>query len=238
MNITNIVDVIIVLVIALWGLNGLKRGVIKQGVMTIGTVLMFVIAFFLKNPVAEFLSLYLPFIPFKGILGPSVINIILYQAIAFLIVVSLLEVVLNLLIKASGILETLLKFTIVLGIPSKILGFILGVLEGFVIVYVVLFFLSQPLFKFNLLENSALTPVVLQKIPGLSNMTSGMVDTFTDIYDLQNKYKDSNDSNGYSIEAIQVMLKHKVITVDYVDKLISRGKLDVKGIDQAINQYR
>ncbi len=238
MNLANIVDIVVVLLIILWGLNGLRRGVIKQGVMTIGTVIMFIIAFFLKNPVAELLSLYLPFFEIEGILGSIVINIILYQLIAFLIVVSLLEILLNVLIRASGILEKLLRFTIVLGIPSKILGFILGLLEGFVIAYVALFFLSQPIFKLNLLENSKLTALMLQNIPGLSNVSSGMVDTFTDVYDLQNHYKDSNDSNGYTLDAIQVMLNHKVISVDYLEKLVDRGKVDVKGIDQVINKYR
>lgn len=238
MNITNIVDVLIVLIIALWGVHGLKRGVIKQGVMTIGTVIMFILAFQLKNPIAEFLSLHLPFFQVKGLLGAPVVNIILYQLIAFLIVVAVLEIILNILIKISGIIETLLKFTIVLGIPSKILGFILGVIEGFVVVYVVLFFLSQPMFKLNLLQDSMLTPVVLQKVPGLSNVTSGMMKTFTDIYDLQNKYKDSKDSDGYTRDAIGVMLEHKVISVSYVDKLIDRGKLNVSGINSVINSYR
>ena len=108
MNITNIVDIIIVLVLALWGIYGFKRGFVKQGVMTIGTVLMFIIAFYLKNPVAEFLSLTLPFIKIPGLLGIEALNILFYQIISFIIVVSILEIVLNLLIRLSGIIETLL----------------------------------------------------------------------------------------------------------------------------------
>jgi len=238
MNLTSIVDVLIVLIIALWGVYGLKRGLIKQSVMTIGTILMFIIAFYLKNPVAEFLSLHLPFFKFSGILGPQAVNIILYQLIAFILVVSVLEIVLNLLIKLSGVLETLLKFTIIFGIPSKILGFILGVVEGIVLVYVVLFFISQPLFKLDLLQNSKLTPVILQKVPGLSGVTSGMVHTFEDIYELTNKYHATNDSDGYTRDAVDIMLKYKVISVDYVDQLMESKKLTVPGINQVVNSYR
>lgn len=238
MNITNIVDVIIVLVVALWGLYGFKRGVIKQGVMTIGTLIMFIIAFYLKNPVAEFLSLNLPFIKISGVLGVEALNILFYQLISFIIVVSILEIALNLLIKLSGIVETLLKFTIVLGIPSKILGLILGLVEGIVIVYVVLVFISQPLFNLKVFDDSSLTPKILNNIPGLSNVAHGIVETFTDVYELTDKYSKTNDSNGYTRDAIDIMLKHKVINADYVEKLVEKDKVTAPGINEVLKKYR
>lgn len=238
MNITNIVDIIIVLVLALWGIYGFKRGFVKQGVMTIGTVLMFIIAFYLKNPVAEFLSLTLPFIKIPGLLGIEALNILFYQIISFIIVVSILEIVLNLLIKLSGIIETLLKFTIILGLPSKILGFILGVVEVVVIVYVVLVFLSQPMFNLKVFNDSKLTPTILNNVPGLSNVASGIVETFTDVYELTDKYSRTNDSAGYTRDAIDIMLKHKVIDVEYVENLVEQNKVTASGIDNVLNNYR
>lgn len=238
MNITNIVDIIIVLVLALWGIYGFKRGFVKQGVMTIGTVLMFIIAFYLKNPVAEFLSLTLPFIKIPGLLGIEALNILFYQIISFIIVVSILEIVLNLLIKLSGIIETLLKFTIIFGLPSKILGFILGVVEAVVIVYVVLVFLSQPMFNLKVFNDSKLTPTILNNVPGLSNVASGIVETFTDVYELTDKYSRTNDSTGYTRDAIDIMLKHKVIDVEYVEKLVEQNKVTASGIDNVLNNYR
>ncbi len=237
MNMANIIDVIVFLFIALWGVNGLKRGFIKQGVMTIGTVIVFILAFTLKNPIAEFLSLNLPFLTFGGmLLGGTAINILFYQLISFIIIVCLLEIVLKALVKASGIIEMILKFTIILGIPSKILGFILGIIEGVIVAHIALFFITQPIFNLSV-ENAPLTKTVM-KVPGLSGITHSMMETFTDIYELMDKYKDSNDSNGYNLEAIEVMLKHKVISVDYVEKLIKKGKVNVVGIDNLLNQYR
>ena len=238
MNITNIVDIIIVLVLALWGIYGFKRGFVKQGVMTIGTVLMFIIAFYLKNPVAEFLSLTLPFIKIPGLLGIEALNILFYQIISFIIVVSILEIVLNLLIKLSGIIETLLKVTIIFGLPSKILGFILGVVEAVVIVYVVLVFLSQPMFNLKVFNDSKLTPTILNNVPGLSNVASGIVETFTDVYELTDKYSRTNDSAGYTRDAIDIMLKHKVIDVEYVEKLVEQNKVTANGINNVLNNYR
>ena len=237
MNITNIVDVILFLFIACWGVAGFKRGFIKQGVMTIGTVIIFILAFYLKNPLAEFLSLHLPFFKFGGmLLGATAVNILFYQLLSFIIILCVLEVILNVLIKASGIIETILKVTIIFGIPSKILGLILGLIEGVIVAHVLLFFASQPIFQLPM-EDATLAQHVL-KVPGLSNVTGSMMDTFTDIYDLMDEYKDSTNSNGYNLDAIDIMLEHKVITVDYVEKLMDKGKVDIVGIDNVLNKYR
>lgn len=232
------IDIIIIFIILIWGISGFKRGVLKQGVMTLGTVIMFVVAFYLKNPVAEFLSLNLPFINITKFLGSDSLNIIFFQLVSFIIVVCLLEIILKALIKASGIIEKLLRFTIVLGIPSKLLGLVLGLVEGFVIVYVVLFFISQPLFNLKLFDDSKVTPFILNDIPVLSNIGEEMVIVFNDLYDLGKTYEGSNDNNGYNLQAIDTMLKHDIITVDYVDKLVEKDKIHVTGLDTVLNKYR
>jgi len=238
MNITNLVDVILFLFIACWGLAGFGRGFIKQGVMTIGTVLTFILAFYLKNPVAEFLSLNLPFFKFGGIiLGATSMNILFYQLVSFIIVLCLLEVILKALIKASGIIETLLKITIIFGIPSKILGLILGIIEGVVVAHIGLFFLNQPMFGLDM-KDATLAQNVMS-VPGLSNITHTMKEVFDDIYELLDEHKDSNSSNSYNLGVIDVMLKHKVITVEYVEKLQDKGKLDdIKGLEHVVSRYK
>ena len=146
----NIVDAIIILLILSFGAMGFKRGVLKQLVTTVGFVIVIVLAFYLKNPIAEFLSLNLPFFKFGGVFANvTSINIILYQLISFILVVTILEIVLGVLIKITGVIEKILKFTVILGIPSKILGFFVGIIEGFVVVFLVLFILRQPGSKFN-----------------------------------------------------------------------------------------
>ena len=121
----NIVDAIIILLILACGVAGFKRGVLKQLVSTVGFVIIVILAFYLKNPIAEFLSLHLPFFNFGGsFANVTSLNIILYQIISFILVIFILEVILGILIRVTGVIETILKFTIILGIPSKILGFI------------------------------------------------------------------------------------------------------------------
>lgn len=240
MNIKNIVDVLIVLTIAMMGVVGYKKGVIKQTVSTVGFIIIIVLAFYLKNPIAEFLSLHLPFFKFGGIYaGVTSLNIILYQLISFIIVIIILETILQALIKVSGFIEKLLKFTIVLGIPSKILGFIVGVIEGFVVVFIVLFFLKQPAFNIQLFEGSKLTDKILNSTPILSQVSQGFVDTFNDLYELGKEYSDNKMSeNDLNLASIDVMLKHKVITPNYVLKLVDNNKIDIVGIDSVVNKYR
>lgn len=236
----NIVDAVIILLILMCGAAGFKRGVFKQLVTTVGFVLVVVLAFYLKNPIAEFLSLYLPFFTFGGnFANVTSLNIILYQIISFILVVVVLQGILSILIKVTGIIEKILKFTIILGIPSKILGFIAGLVEGFIIVFLVLFFLRQPGFNLKIMEDSKFTDPILKSTPILSQVAGGFVETFNDLYELGNDYYEQQiDENALNLKSIDVMLEHKIITPKYVVKLVDADKINVVGIDSVINKYR
>lgn len=236
----NIIDVIILLIILSCGIAGFKRGVLKQTVSTVGFVIVVILAFYLKNPIAEFLSLHLPFFTFGGTFANiTSINIILYQLISFILVVLVLETILGILIKITGVIEKILKFTIILGIPSKILGFIVGIIEGFIITFLILFFLRQPGFNLKIFEGSKLTDRILNSTPVLSQVAGGFVNTFNDLYELGNDYYEKKlDENTLNLKSIDVMLEHKIITPSYVIKLVDADKIKVEGIDNVINKYR
>ena len=234
----NIADIAIILIILAFGVLGAKRGVIKELVTTVGFVLVIVIAFFLKNPLAEWMSLNLPFIKFHGILNQASFNILFYQVIAFLIVVVFLEVILQALIRVSGLIEKVLKFTIILGIPSAILGFIVGIIEGFVIIFLVLFVLKQPAFDISILNDSKLTMPILNSTPILSNVGNGLVTTIDDTHKLIDDYDNKKiDSNTLELESIDVLLKHKVVSKSFIKKLVDKGKINLTGIDSVLNRY-
>ena len=63
----NIVDIIIIVSIVLGVLIGFVRGFFKETVIFIGTILVVVLAFVLKNPLSLILYKNLPFFKFKGI---------------------------------------------------------------------------------------------------------------------------------------------------------------------------
>lgn len=238
MNITNIVDVLIVLIILLCAVTGWKKGGIKQTISTVGFVITLLIAFQLKNPVAEFLSLNLPFFNFSGVFeGVTSLNIIIYQLIAFFLVIVILEAILNVIISVSGVLEKIVRMTIILSLPSKIIGLIVGAIEGFLIVFIALLILNQPMFHLSVFEGSKLTNKVLTSTPVLSNYANGIVSTVTDVYDISIEYNEEKNSEELNRRTVEIMLKHKMIQADYVRKLVDAGKINFEGIDALLDQY-
>ena len=228
----NLVDILIILVLIMFGIIGSERGIIKQLITTIGFLLVVILSFLLMRPLGEFLSLNLPF--FMG--KTSALNILFYQAVAFVIVAVILFTILFSFIKMSGAIEKLLKMTIVLGIPSKILGFIAGLVEGFIIVFLSLFILNQPSLKFKQVNESKGTKAILKNTPILSNIGKGMVKTINDIDSLAKDSEDL-DENTLNLRYIDVMLDHKVVRKGFIKKLVDKDKIEVKGIDSILNKY-
>lgn len=224
----NVIDVVVVLMILCAGVVGFKRGVFKQLVMTVGLLLVYILAFKLKDPLANWLSLNLPFFNFAGIFeGATSLNIILYQTIAFLIMFSLLMIVFRVILSITGFLEKVLKFTIILGIPSKILGFIVGLIEGYIIMFVVLFILSQPFLKIDVVEQSKFREPILNSSPILSNITSSTNDAIKDIYNLQKNFIDNKNTKYFNEEVVRILLRYDIVSKDYINKLIDKGKINV-----------
>lgn len=235
----NIIDVLIILIILCSAVVGFKRGVLKELVMTVGFLLVFIISFYLKNPLAEWMSLHLPFFKFGGIVkGITSLNILLYQLIAFVVVFSLIMVIFRIVLSITGIIEKILKFTIILGIPSKILGALVGAIEGYIIAFAVVFVFNQPMFDVGIINESKYKDTILNSTPILNKVVSGVEDTVVDVYNLVENNRNNNDANSINKQVISIMLEHKVITVEYVEKLIDYGKIRIAGIDSVLNQYR
>jgi len=233
-----IADIFIIILILICGGIGFKRGVFKQTVITIGTILVFILSYKFKDSLANFFSYNLPFFKFIGDFeGLSTINIIMYQMLAFLIVFAVLSTVLAVLIKITGIFEKILKFTIILGIPSKILGFILGLVEGYIVTFIILFVLTQPALKIDVINNSKFTNTILNSSPVLSNIVSDTRDSVIEIYELGKDYVIDKDADKFNRKSIDIMLENKIITKEYVEKLIDKNKIKVSGIQDILNKY-
>ena len=129
----NIVDAIIILIILLGGVIGFKEGIIKKLTSVIGLILVVILSFTLKNYLSVIFYENLPFFDLWGAFkGIQVLNIIFYEMLAFLIIASVLTLVYRLFLGVSGLIEKILKATVILSIPSKILGFFAGLLENYI----------------------------------------------------------------------------------------------------------
>ena len=111
-------DIIILIFLAFGALLGFKRGFTRQLVALVGLVVIIILSFLLKNPISVLLYNNLPFFNLGGVFKDiTILNILIYEAIAFLIVFSILSIVYKILIRITNIFEKILKATIILSIP-------------------------------------------------------------------------------------------------------------------------
>ncbi len=233
----SIVDVIIILAILMGAVVGFKRGLTTQLVSTIGIILVMVLAFILKNPVSRFMYENLPFFDFGGLLkGLPVLNIFVYELIAFILVLSVLAIILKLLLKFTKIFEFLLKVTVVLSIPSKIGGAIVGMLENFIFVFIILYILNLPIFDFSI--NSKYKDKILNNTPILSQMVDKSIKVIDEFSDLKNKYEKEENPNEFNRETLDLFLKYDIIDVNSVETLVKKDKLKIKNVDEIIKKYK
>ena len=217
----NIIDVIIILIILAGALVGFKRGFTKELVCCVGFILITILSFFLKNPISVFLYENLPFFKFGGIFkGVTALNIVFYEVVAFLIIFALLSIVLKVVLLATSVFEKILNMTIVLGIPSKIAGAVIGALQFFVGVFVVLYVLSLPFFHIEGLEQSKLNHKILSNTPVLSDFMDNTMKVFEEFSLLKVQYENATDANEFNRDALYLLLKYQIFKVDYVDRLI------------------
>lgn len=235
----NLVDLIIIILLAFGALIGFKNGFTKQLVSFIGFLVLILVSYLFKNIISGFLYEYLPFFGFGGVLkGVTVLNIALYEIIAFLVVFSILMIVFRILLRVTGIFEKILKFTIILGIPSKILGAIVGVVEYFCYIFIALYILSMPVFHIDGFENSKLKSGILNNTPILSSITKDGLTVFEEFNDLKEKYDGKKSASEFNLEALDLFLKYKVVTVESVDRLKEKGKLSIPNMETIVNKYR
>ena len=227
----NVVDAIIILFLLTGAVLGFKRGAIQTLATLIGTILILIIAYYLKNPLSVFLYTYLPFFKLGGIFnGITVINILIYEAIAFLIVLGVLSVLLSVILKITGILSKIVDHSIILTLPSKLIGIAVGFLEAYVFLFVLLFIFSQFSFSNTVLKDSKYTNIILSKTP----FTTG----FKNSYNAFNEIRDlGNNSNNKDYEALNTLLKYDIITTDNAHKLVDNGKINIKGSNKLIERY-
>ena len=220
----NILDAVIITILIVGVLGGMSRGLIKQAVLLIGLVVCLVFVFSLRTPIATFMYEYLPFFKFGGLFsGVSIINILLYELIAFLIIFSLLYLVLRILLKITGIIEKILDMTIILGFFSKIGGGIVGFIEAYILVFVFLFVCNQPFIRVTGLDSSKVGNFILDKTPVMSGAIEDTRKAINEVYTLTTKYK--NDKNKLNQETIKLFIKYDIITEENVQKLREKGKL-------------
>ncbi|MDO4963064.1 MAG: CvpA family protein [bacterium] len=227
----NVVDYIILALVIIGFLIGFKRGFTKELVSLVGIFLILFLSFTLKNPISVFLYKNFPFINFGGIFKDiTVLNILFYELVAFFTVFLILFVMFKILLKLTSCFEKLLTATIILGIPSKILGGLLGIIHSIIYVFISLYILSLPIISFSYLKSSKLSNIILSKTPVLNVVCDKTLDVFDEIVKLKDEYN-FQSSDEFNEKVLNLMIKNNIISRENALILIKDGKIKNIKID-------
>jgi len=236
----NILDIGIIVFLIFGAVLGFKRGFTYELVKAVGFIAVIIVAYFLKNPLSVFLYEKLPFFKFGILKSMEILNILLYEVIAFLICIIILSILLKVLLLATKIFEKILDVTVILSIPSKLAGAIVGVLYHFIFVFIVLYVLSFTLVDNKIIYDSKYREPILNNTPLLSTFVDESVVVIDEFIALKDKYSDKEVSESeFNYQAFELFLKYDVIKPESLEKLISDGKVSsFEGCIDLINKYK
>lgn len=234
----SIVDIFIIVFILIGGLLGLKRGAVKEFISSIGFFVIVVLSFLLKNPLSAIFYENLPFFKFGGIFkGVTALNIALYELIAFLVVALVLTFIWKLVEYASNIMQKIINMTILLGLPSKIIGFIIGLLEYYVLAFIIIYILTLPIFSVKPVIESKNAQFILNDTPIISSFVKESTGFIGEFIELRDKYQVTESANQFNYETLDLFMKYDIVDVKSVKKLKEKNKISIDGIDTLIQKY-
>ena len=130
---------------------------------------------------------------------------------------------LKVLVVVTGLVELLVKMTVFLSLPSKILGAIVGLIEYSVVVFIALYIISLPFFDSEIIGKSKYKDKILNNMPILSGYIDNTVKVLDEFIALKDEYSKTSNANEFNLKGLDLFLKYDVITVESTDKLIKSG---------------
>lgn len=227
-----IVNIVILLIIVSETYVGFKKGFLESTIRLVGFVAAIIGAYILKNPVSIFMYTHLPFFKFGGLFkGVSALNIIVYELIAFVLVFVVLRIAINIIAKITGMVERLLSLIFFIGIPSKILGALVGFGKSIIILYFAIF-----VFKFccnfmNFEVKESLADDIVN-VPILKNVFGDTLNSLDEITAIAKDYEDTKNKEEFNNKVVDILLKYKVITNDNLQILIDNGKIKIADLEE------
>lgn len=226
----NVVDIVILIALILGAVAGFKAGVIKKTTDFLGMFIIVILAFYLKNDLSVIMYENLPFFNFGGFIkGIEAINVLLYEAIAFFVVFIALLFVLKVVLILTGLIEKILKATVILSIPSKILGIVVGAIEMYVYIFLIFVILTLPIFKIPYVRESQLGNFILNNTPILSGISVEMTDIYGSVYNIVNE-KDNKTNEELNEEVLVFLIEKQVISKDSARRLVDQNKVHINDI--------
>ena len=223
----SIVDAFIVIFLILGGVVGYKNGFIKEGIQLVGLIIISIVSFIFKDSLMVIMYENLPFFHFFGLIkGITAVNILFYQLLSFLVIFAALTFFLRVIIVITGFVEWLVKLTVFLKVPSKILGIVVGVLEFYIYIFIILYVLNMPIFNLKFIHDSNFGNKILNNTPILSSLITNTTNVYSDIWDII-KNEDNKSEQEINTEVLINLLDNNLISIDSAKKIVDSNKVSI-----------
>ena len=229
----NILDLAIMAILILFVIAGFKSGVIRECVSLVGIIIVFFLSWQLRGILGNILTLHMPYYTYKGYVF---INVLLYQALGFFITFLILLSLYSMLMGFSTFIQKIVNATIILWIPSKILGGVVSFLKGYIIVFIILLVALIPFGNSRIMKESAFVDKIVYNSPVLSKYTNSITKPLKEINDLiDSASKEKITKDEVNIEALKIMMRYDVVSQKVIAQLKGMHRFDsIVGINSVV----
>lgn len=225
-----IMNIIMVVWLILGFVIGIFTGFLERTIRVIEMFIIVLLSLFIKNPISALLYKYLPFIDFKI----KVVNILMYEIIAFVIVAIIIIIIIKLLNKAINLVESVFAFILNIGFPKRILGGVITFCEGAFYLYIFIFIVFFISTAYNMPIEGSLANKYFDRAPVLSQTLGPIFKSSVDIASISNAIK---DKDLVECKSLDTLLAYKIISKENAKYLVDKNKLDFKGVENVIDKY-
>lgn len=222
-----ILDGVIIILFTLGIWYGTKKGFINGTLSLIGLAFILTFSFLFHTMVADVLLKGMPFLKFRGVYkGITSLNILFYEVVGFLLIFVFLLSILGLVLKITGILQKIIDYSIVLTLPSKTLGVLVGFINSLIVIFIMLFVLLNINSTRHLVHESKIGSFILERTFILSNVTSKYYGATSEINMVIDDCKKSKDDKKIcNANVANVLIKYNIVSKNKVIELIDNKKL-------------
>lgn len=228
-----LVDIGLLVIVIFSVIGGYKSGVIKSTVSLVVLLMSAIIAYQLKDYVASFLIDLMPFVNFGGIFDNiTTINILFYHGAAFLVIFIIIYSIFSIVVTLAGFLDKLLKMTIILALPDKLLGAVVGFIKGTIFAFVIIFVLAQLPYTQEYVIESTYGYQVLNRTPVIRIVLADCTVISSDIADIIMNVdtEDENYVTETQMEIMSVFIRYGLITAEKAQELVDDEKVYLPGV--------
>lgn len=226
-----ILDVIIVFILFISMFIGYKQGFLKGIISLIGISFIAIVSFIFRDNLADILLKICPFFKFSGSYeGITSLNILIYEGISFIAIFLLLFGALAFILGITGLIQKIIDISVVLTLPSKILSVIVGLINGAVVVFIMLYVMLNinPARKY--VYKSYISKVIMERTVVLSSSTTNSYLAYEEINNSIKSCKKEQDKKKCNTSVANTLIKYDIISKKDVEELILIKKL--KGINR------